>query len=65
MRTLRLAVALLRLTWIQRKLRWRQRTRLRVPQDWRLTLVLVGVALGLLGLIVIEVAEPRKSSNFS
>jgi hypothetical protein len=30
--------------------------RLKVPPDWRLTLVLMGVALGLLVLLVIQVA---------
>jgi hypothetical protein len=28
-----------------------------VPSDWRLTWLLVGVALGLFGLLVFEVAE--------
>jgi hypothetical protein len=31
--------------------------RLKVPPDWRLTLILVGVALVLLALLVIELAE--------
>jgi hypothetical protein len=31
----------------------------KVPPDWRLTWLLVGVALGLLGLIVIEVVAKR------
>jgi hypothetical protein len=35
----------------------RERARLKLPPDWRLTLVLIGVALGLLVLLVYEVAE--------
>jgi hypothetical protein len=33
--------------------------RLKVPSGWRLTWLLVGVALGLFGLIVIEVVAKR------
>jgi hypothetical protein len=35
----------------------RERARLKLPPDWRLTLVLIGVALGLLVLLAYEVAE--------
>jgi hypothetical protein len=31
--------------------------RLEMPQDWRLTLILAGVAVGLLAVLVIEAAE--------
>jgi hypothetical protein len=64
MRTLRLVVILLKVTWIERKLRGqrlnRESTRamkLKVPPDWRLTWLLLGVAIGLLALLVIELAQ--------